>query len=84
MDTPVMAGAFITFHHRGLLWNWPNAYLLFAKATSHLVKQVEMISLTDDLRRSSDAGELATQLPHLTQFQHNVFALKVDAQATDL
>lgn len=39
MDTWVMAGHFISFHHRGLQWNWPNTGLLCPSAASDLVKQ---------------------------------------------
>lgn len=39
MDTQVMAGHFISFHHRGLVCSWPSAGLLCPSPASDLVKQ---------------------------------------------
>lgn len=44
MDTQVMAGHFIGFYHRGLVWNIPTHLYVFLGITLDLVKQAEIIS----------------------------------------
>lgn len=46
MDTQVMAGHFISSHHRGLMWNWPSTGSLFPRCASDVVKQDNILNET--------------------------------------